>query len=559
MSPRSRSLAPCTGEPSAHVRVSGPEPRPRPLAAKAACSALLCSVSYHGNSGADRAGSGMATVESPPVEPEHRCDDDPASLSPHSADESCLPSPAPSDLLKIGFFKTDRATQTEVSDILELKELSTAIETLGKDRTILQRKVDINILSLQADYQMKLEEKCTYLYKRMNEQNFHLKKKYIQRIDILRNSFRQQLTNAMSKINAEYKKYCRELCEKNKMSIESSNTTLLLLKQKDLIILSLKEKISECESSGRLDIDFDGKDADDLLIVNQELRNEVNSLNQETEKNAKTIILKENQIKELEKEIEILKHKSDNIVHSMQKLVQSETNLKRALDNEIHRGKQMLELQRVKMDSMFRVTLLKMEESEESSKVHLSPKEKESELSHQTGTSSSIEIDSATEKKQKTQSLDNEQLKEELKNLRKKYKEQRKIIDDYNKHGDRTNRMWEKKFAILKQSYHAIKDEMFLRCSFQRQAPMLHRAFARYSVIGDPGVDFRPSHNMSPYFTLPQIGTQSAPQTAQTKHNVDRPTSAPSSVNLSTEGEHQPVDSMSTSTKQFHRSPDNLC
>lgn len=46
-------------------------------------------------------------------------------------------------------------------------------------------------------------------------------------------------------------------------------------------------------------IDFDGKDADDLLIVNQELRNEVNSLNQETEKNAKTIILKENQIKEL--------------------------------------------------------------------------------------------------------------------------------------------------------------------------------------------------------------------------------------------------------------------
>lgn len=40
-----------------------------------------------------------------------------------------------------------------------------------------------------------------------------------------------------------------------------------------------------------------------------------------------------------------------------------------------------------------------MEESEESSKVHLSPKEKESELSHQTGTSSSIEIDSATEKK----------------------------------------------------------------------------------------------------------------------------------------------------------------
>lgn len=43
-------------------------------------------------------------------------------------------SPAPSDLLKIGFFKTDRATQTEVSDILELKELSTAIETLGKVR-----------------------------------------------------------------------------------------------------------------------------------------------------------------------------------------------------------------------------------------------------------------------------------------------------------------------------------------------------------------------------------------------------------------------------------------
>ncbi|XP_078272401.1 uncharacterized protein C10orf67 homolog, mitochondrial isoform X2 [Rhinoraja longicauda] len=395
----------------------------------------------------------MATIESPPVEPEHRGDEDPGPLTPRSTDEDCLPSPAPSDLLKVGFFKTDRATQTEVSDILELKELSTAVETLEKDSAILQRRVEINILSLQADYQMKLEEKCTYLYKRMNDQNLHLKKKYLQRVEILRNSFRQQLTNALAKINAECKRHCDEFWEKNRMSLETSNTTLRLLKQKDLIILSLKEKISECESSGQANIDFEGKESEDLITINHELRNQVNFLKQDTEKMAKSIILKESQMRELERELDSLKQKTDGIVHSMQKLVQSETNLKRTLDDEIKRGKEMLELQKIKMNNVLRTTLLK-KESEQSAKDLQSLKEKEWELSHLNLGSSSAELDSAIEKKavvQETESLNTVQLLEELKNLKKKEKEQKKIIEDYDKHGDRTTQIWEKKFAILKQ------------------------------------------------------------------------------------------------------------
>ncbi|XP_031419180.2 uncharacterized protein C10orf67 homolog, mitochondrial isoform X2 [Clupea harengus] len=41
---------------------------------------------------------------------------------------------------------------------------------------------------------------------------------------------------------------------------------------------------------------------------------------------------------------------------------------------------------------------------------------------------------------------------------------------------------WEKKFEILTKSFHAIKDEMFLRNNFQRQSAALHFASVSYTV-----------------------------------------------------------------------------
>ncbi|XP_059827318.1 uncharacterized protein C10orf67 homolog, mitochondrial [Hypanus sabinus] len=463
-------------------------------------------------------------------------------LMSHSIGESCLPGASPSDRLKIGFFKTDRATQTDVSEILELKELSTAVETLVKEITILRNRVESNILILEADYQMKLEEQCTHLYQRMNDHNSYLKNKYLQRTEVLRNSFRQQLANAIAKINAECTKYCTELNKKNKTTHEDSITTLSALKQKDLLISSLKGRLEEYENSRQTDmINFNLKnesEKEQLIEENQGLKEQISSLVQDAENMSKTIILNEMQIDKLDSELVVLKEQSANTEWEMQKLLQSEEYLKKALENEKQKGKQMLELQKLQMEKALQVTLLKMEESERASReLSESLKEKETQLIHQMETSSLLKQVSIVEKE--TKPVNSDEIIEELKSLRKRDKEQRKTIEDLNKQRDRSNRIWEKKFAILKQSYHAIKDEMYLRCSLQRQAPSLHCAFT-HNVIGEsPWIDSQAKNNFSSYFPLPQIGSQSTPQTAQREHKMDRAPSAPGAVNL--------------------RSPDNLC
>ncbi|XP_067907811.1 uncharacterized protein C10orf67 homolog, mitochondrial isoform X3 [Heterodontus francisci] len=465
----------------------------------------------------------MAAVTSP-VQSVYSNDQDLVVLLSYSSGDSCFPGAAPSDHLKVGFFKTDRATQTDVSDIVELKELSNAVESLVKEITILKRGVESNTLFLKADYEMKLEQQSSDLYNRMNDYNSYLENMYRQRIEVLRSSFRQQLADAIAKISAEFKKYCEEVNAQNKLSVEDNFTALNMLKQKDSIISSLKARLMQYEEFEQINqINFDIKDTienEQLVEENEELKEQINFLKENTKKMSETINLNEIQIKELGMELRILKEKSARTESKMQKLFTSEENLKKQLQVEKSRGEQM------------------MEQKEQTSKeLAESLKKKEILLTQQMEISSvqkeipSVEKEACLVAVQENEPVNRNQVIEDLQKLKKIERNQRELIESLNKQLDRTNRMWEKKFAILKQSYHAIKDEMYLRCSLQRQVPTLHCAFTRYTVRDSVGFDFQ-GQNISPYFPLPQIGSLSAPHTAQTEHNVDRTPSAPSAVNL---------------------------
>ncbi|KAL3831869.1 hypothetical protein ACJMK2_023566 [Sinanodonta woodiana] len=69
---------------------------------------------------------------------------------------------------------------------------------------------------------------------------------------------------------------------------------------------------------------------------------------------------------------------------------------------------------------------------------------------------------------------------------------------------ERVNKTWEKKFAILQQSLHALKDESYLRQTLQRQSAALHHAAVSYSVDTPAGII--PSSKSSPLKRpLPEI------------------------------------------------------
>lgn len=100
---------------------------------------------------------------------------------------------------------------------------------------------------------------------------------------------------------------------------------------------------------------------------------------------------------------------------------------------------------------------------------------------------------------------------------------------------EKIHRTWEKKFAILQQSLHALKDESYIRQTLQRQAAALHHAAVSYSV--DTPVGIMPSSkNASPMKRplpeIPKYGkgmpSNPTPQGANEKDFISYTVSAPS-------------------------------
>ncbi|XP_072364587.1 uncharacterized protein C10orf67 homolog, mitochondrial isoform X2 [Scyliorhinus torazame] len=455
------------------------------------------------------AGRQMAAVTSP-LESVRGNDQNLVFLLSYSSGANCYPGSGPSDHLKVGFFKTDRATQTDVSDVLELKEMSNDVKFLKKEIDILKRSVQSKTQVLKSEHGMKLEQQSLDLYNRINDHNSYLRDMYQQ-------------------------KYCSEIYAQNEMSLQHSFTTVDILKQKDSLISSLKEKLLQSEALQQLhQINFDIKDdfeQEELIEENEELKEQISFLKKNADRMSETIHSSEIQINQLEQELIVLKEKTEKSLTTIRKLAASEEHLKLQLQAEEYKRERMLEAQKLKMESILTAAKVKMEEQERTAKeLEVTLKEKESQLAQQIEISSMQKIVS-TEMEVcpvvgEVQPRGTDQASTDL------GKVQNQLIESLNKQLDRTNRMWEKKFAIMKQSYHAIKDEMYLRCSLQRQAPTHHCPFTHYTIRDSGGIDCQGKNNISPYFRLPQIGSHSASYTAQTKRNTDRVPSAPSAINF---------------------------
>ncbi|XP_041039877.1 uncharacterized protein C10orf67, mitochondrial-like [Carcharodon carcharias] len=308
-------------------------------------------------------GWNMAAVTSP-LESVHRNDQDLVLLLSYSTGAKPFPGSGPSDQLKIGFFKTDRATQTDVSDILELKEMSKQVESLVKEITILKRSVESKTQLLKADYEMKLEQQSSELYSRINDHNSYLRDMYLQRIEVLRNSFKQQLDDEIAKINAGFKKHCTEMYAQNQMSLEDNFTTLDLLKQKNTLISSLKERLMQYEADDemhQINLDFmDDFEKEQLVEENEDLKQQINFLKKSTEKMSENIKLGEIRIKELDQELLVLKEKTEKSMTTIRKLFESEENLIEQLQTEKSIREKMLETQKLEMESVLTATKLKV-------------------------------------------------------------------------------------------------------------------------------------------------------------------------------------------------------
>ncbi|KAM9683327.1 uncharacterized protein C10orf67 homolog, mitochondrial [Dama dama] len=158
-----------------------------------------------------------------------------------------------SDDLKVGFFSTDHATQTDSSEILPLKELSLATQNLVQITKSLQ--VDFGFLKqlIQLKFEDRLKEESCRLFNSLHDRIMTIEKHYQQNEESLRKCYNQQLADAIGTIKGMYQQYFE--VEEEKTSLHDAmtvkmNILLKRLREKEEVIKELREELDQYEEYG---------------------------------------------------------------------------------------------------------------------------------------------------------------------------------------------------------------------------------------------------------------------------------------------------------------------
>lgn len=441
------------------------------------------------------------------------------------------------DQHKVGFFTLDRCSQTEVTEVVDLKEMTEVLQILLQDVTNLRRDINLTKHVMQADYESKLQEKSLELYVRINEKVRELERIHEDRVTTVRRAFRQQLSDAIARVAVLYNKNLESKIKKEKRKQEEGQgkhdekykEMQATIQRNETVIQMLKMQLAQFQQRRNSEVES----IEELSVkskspeVNEEfeaLKEECDGLHRRVDRLEEALDIKENenlslteQINELnnnlEKEkimVEQLKYEADETKKLAEKEKQSSKNQMaleaEALNSDLAKQKQ--EMQRMMEEQIRRAKEeaenAKNEEAKslkeaESSKLKLLMDQKkllEQELMQErkkNNTKTQEEVD--VEKYRKVE----QKLKDEIQRLKKEI--------------ERIHRTWEKKFAILQQSLHALKDESYIRQTLQRQAAALHHAAVSYAVDTPVGIVPQKQQSYPRKPVIPDIPKKPQPNT----------------------------------------------
>ncbi|KAL4842064.1 hypothetical protein H8958_022261 [Nasalis larvatus] len=246
-----------------------------------------------------------------------------------------------SDDLKIGFFSTDHATQTDSSEILSVKELSSSTQKLAQMMKSLQ--VDFGFLKqlLQLKFEDRLKEESLSLFNILHDRILEIEKHYQQNEDKMRKSFNQQLADAIAVIKGMYQQFFEVEEENINLQDASSvkiNILLRKLKEKEEVIKELKEQLDQYEDFGFHKMEYFPKETSspksniekenlEYKVENERLLQIISELEEEIQIN-----LKENS--GLEDELISMKEMAEKDHKTIQKLMDSRERLREELNYE---------------------------------------------------------------------------------------------------------------------------------------------------------------------------------------------------------------------------------
>ncbi|XP_036184011.1 uncharacterized protein C10orf67 homolog, mitochondrial [Myotis myotis] len=378
-----------------------------------------------------------------------------------------------SDDLKVGFFSTDHATQTDSSEILPLKELCSSTQKLVKIIRSLQ--VDFGFLKqlLQLKFEDRIKEESFNLFAVLHDRILTVERHYQQNEELIRKCCHQQLADAIAVVRGMYKQFFE--VEEGRSSLHDITTdkiSILLLKLKDQeeVIKKLKEEVEHYEYFGFHAVEALATEASqetasvkehlEYKVENERLLQVVAELEEVAQLN-----LKENAF--LEDEIMTLKETAEKDQKTIQRLTEGRDKLKAELNAEkvlvqemVSKHKEEMEM-RKKWDIVSgKVATDKSVETHEDEEAKIQP---EYHLKY-----SVVQVE------------EKHTLEKEIEMLKKSLENEKMLTERFRKEAERINKIWEKKFLILKNSFHVLKNEMFTR----------HTLYRQFAVVADTSFNY---------------------------------------------------------------------
>nr|XP_034308657.1 uncharacterized protein C10orf67, mitochondrial isoform X8 [Crassostrea gigas] len=491
------------------------------------------------------------------------------------------------DQHKVGFFTLDRCSQTEVTEVVDLKEMTEVLQILLQDVTNLRRDINLTKHVMQADYESKLQEKSLELYVRINEKVRELERIHEDRVTTVRRAFRQQLSDAIARVAVLYNKNLESKIKKEKRKQEEGQgkhdekykEMQATIQRNETVIQMLKMQLAQFQQ--RRNSEVESPDISSDRPSNTTAGSPVPSLNDNAEiqeeiqvvlesKGTQTVqfqpfqeVIEELSVKskspEVNEEFEALKEECDGLhrrVDRLEEALDIKENENLSLSEQINELNNNLEKEKIMVEQL-------KYEADETKK--LAEKEKQSSKNQMALEAEALNSDLAKQK-QEMQRMMEEQIRrakeeaenakhEEAKSLKeaessklKLLMDQKKLLEQelmqerkknntktqeevdvekyrkveqklkdeilrLKKEIERIHRTWEKKFAILQQSLHALKDESYIRQTLQRQAAALHHAAVSYAVDTPVGIVPQKQQSYPRKPVIPDIPKKPPPNT----------------------------------------------
>nr|XP_033788777.1 uncharacterized protein C10orf67 homolog, mitochondrial [Geotrypetes seraphini] len=229
--------------------------------------------------------------------------------------------PSLGDQFRVGFFSADHSSQTDSSEIIEIKEMTNVMRILGKAFNSLRKDFLMYKNIIKGEYEENIEKHVSNLWRHINETAQSIEANHKKKLTMIRESFRQQLADAIAVIKTQYEGFYSEKINafitseaQNTFSMKLQ-TMLNKIREKELTIKSLEAQMVEHQNEAlrrfQLMLGEEEMDTETIKEENSQYRQQIDKLQIKIIALEDAVKRKDNTIEKLDTDMVNVKKKLD--------------------------------------------------------------------------------------------------------------------------------------------------------------------------------------------------------------------------------------------------------